>query len=174
MKVKGILELIREINKLKKKRIIKDYAIGGGIAKNYYLEPQSTYDLDIFILIDTMDDFHNIYDYFRKKKYRIENIFIIIQDVPVQFLPSFIHPLIEQAIKNGKQIKVDKLKSKILTVEYLIATLLMAFREKDKFAIKELLSFANLDLLRRLLKRFSSKDYPLYERFKKIKDEKTS
>lgn len=172
MKVKGILGVIRELNNLKKKKMIKDYAIGGGIAKNYYLEPQFTYDLDIFILIDTMNNFHNIYDYFRQKGCKIENVFVVIQDVPVQFLPSFINPLLEQAIKNAKVIKVDKLKTKILTAKYLIATLLMSFREKDKYAIRELLSFANAGLLKRLLKKFSSKDYPIYERFGKIGGEK--
>ena len=81
MKVISLLKVLRELNILKRKRIVKDYAIGGGIAKNYYLEPQFTYDLDIFILIDTMDDFHNIYKHFRKEKCKIENVFIFIKDV---------------------------------------------------------------------------------------------
>jgi len=172
MKVKGILEVLKEINNLKKRRTLKDYAIAGGIAKNYYLEPQFTYDLDIFILIDTMDNFHNIYNYFRRKKHKIENVFIIIQDIPVQFFPSFIHPLIEEAIKNAKLIKVSKVRTKILTAEYLIATLLMSFRQKDKYAIMELLSFADMNLLKRILKKFSNKDYPIYERFKATIKEK--
>jgi len=168
MKVKGILKVLREVNTLKRKKIINDYALGGGIAKNYYLEPQFTYDLDIFILIDTMDDFHSIYDYFRQKRCKIENVFIVIQDVPVQFLPSFIHPLIEQAIENARKIKVAEVRTKILTVEYLIATLLMSFRQKDKEAIRELLSSADMNLLKRILEKFSDRNYPLYERCQEI------
>ncbi|MCR4395938.1 MAG: hypothetical protein NUW07_04280 [Candidatus Saccharicenans sp.] len=30
--------------------IIKSYAIGGGIAATYYIEPVLTYDLDIFFI----------------------------------------------------------------------------------------------------------------------------
>ncbi|MCD6093229.1 MAG: hypothetical protein J7J51_00305 [Candidatus Omnitrophica bacterium] len=172
MKVKGILGVISEINSLKKKKVIKDYAIGGGIAKNYYLEPQATYDLDIFILIDAMENFHNIYSYFRQRKCKIENVFIVIKDVPVQFLPTFIHPLFEEAVKKSKKIKVNGVRTKILTAEYLIATLLISVREKDKFAIKELLSFADMDLLKRLLRKFDDKQYPIYARFKKIAEKR--
>ena len=172
MKVKGILGIIREINNLKKKRVVKDYAIGGGIAKNYYLEPQFTYDLDIFILIDTMDNFHNIYNYFRRKECKVENVFIIIKDVPVQFLPSFIHPLMEEAIRKSKRIKVDGVTVKILTAEYLICTFLMSFRQKDKYAIRELLSFTDRNLLRKLLGKFDSKKHPIYKRFREIAGEK--
>lgn len=34
-----------------KDNYIKDYAIGGGIAAIYYIEPILTYDLDIFIIL---------------------------------------------------------------------------------------------------------------------------
>ncbi len=168
MKVISLLKVLRELNILKRKRIVKDYAIGGGIAKNYYLEPQFTYDLDIFILIDTMDDFHNIYKHFRKEKCKIENVFIFIKDVPVQFLPSFIHPLFEEAIKNGRKIRVGKVGTKVLTSEYLIATLLMSFRQKDREAIRELLSLTDMDLVKKIVRKFSNRDYPIYGRFREI------
>ncbi|MDO9463871.1 MAG: hypothetical protein Q7J67_00995 [bacterium] len=172
MKTQGLLDVIKEINNLKTKKIIKDYAIGGGIAKSYYLEPQFTYDLDLFILIDSMDDFHNVYDHFRREKCKIENVFITIKGVPVQFLPSFIHPLIQEAIKNSKKIYVDKIRTKVLTVEYLIATLLISFRQKDKYTIVQLLPSANMDLLKRVLKQFTNKEYPILERFKEITEKK--
>lgn len=168
MKVKGILEVIKEINNIKKRGLIKDYAIGGGIAKNYYLEPQFTYDLDVFILINTMNDFHNLYDYFSRKKYKIANVYIVIHDIPVQFLPSFIQPFIKDGIKKSKSIKLNGVKTKILTTDYLIATLLMSFRQKDKYAIKELLTFVNKQKLEKLLKKNSSKTYPLYKRFHEL------
>ena len=172
MKVKGIIKVIKEINNLKKIKLISDYAIGGGIAKNYYLEPQFTLDLDIFVLIDTMGDFHNIYDYFRNKKCKIENVFIIIHDIPVQFLPSFVQPFLKDGIKQSKVIKLNGTRTKILSAEYLTATLLMSFRQKDKYAIRGLLKFVNKSQLARLLKRISNKNYPLYDRFKELVGDK--
>jgi len=41
------LQVIEEITRL---GIIKAYAIGGGIAATYYIEPVLTYDLDIFFI----------------------------------------------------------------------------------------------------------------------------
>ncbi len=42
---------IEIINELKSKKLIDDYAIGGGIGALFYIEPFLTYDLDIFIII---------------------------------------------------------------------------------------------------------------------------
>lgn len=159
---------LKEINILKRKGLIKDYTIGGGYALNYYLEPILTYDLDIFILIDADEDYAKLYRYFRNKGYKIENIYIVIADTPVQFLPSFISPLFDEAIRKAKRIRVKKVSTKVLTAEYLIATLLMAFRPKDKMVIPQLLKLANKKLLNSILKRFSDEKTPLDKRFKKI------
>ncbi len=43
-------ETIKIINELKKKGLIENYAIGGGIAAIFYIEPILTYDLDVFII----------------------------------------------------------------------------------------------------------------------------
>ena len=130
-----MIEALRTLNELKRKGVIKDYAIGGGYAVNYYLEPILTYDLGIFVLMTTDKEYSALYQYFRSRKYRIENVYIIIGGMPVQFLPSFISPLIEETIRRAKRIRVKGTPSKVLTVEYLIATLLMAFRPKDKTVI---------------------------------------
>ncbi len=48
-----MIEALGTLNQLKREGVIKDYAIGGGYAVNYYLEPILTYDLDIFSLVAT-------------------------------------------------------------------------------------------------------------------------
>jgi len=101
-----MIEAIKFINTLKKEGFIKDYAIGGGYALNYYLEPILTYDLDIFILLDTEKEFSDLYAYFRSKRYKLENVYIVINGLPVQFLPSYISHLFEEAIKRAKRIKL--------------------------------------------------------------------
>ncbi len=163
-----MIKALKGVNLLKKKRLIKDYSIGGGYALNYYLEPMLTYDLDIFILINSDEDYSKLYSYFRKKRYKIENVYILIAGTPVQFLPSYINPLIDEAIRRSKKIKVRGIYTKVLKVEYLIATLLMAFRPKDKMVLPQLFKLANKKLLRGILKRFSDEKTPLDKRLKKV------
>ncbi|HEA46792.1 MAG TPA: hypothetical protein ENH97_00070 [bacterium] len=163
-----MITALRKINSLKKKGLIKDYCIGGGYALNYYMEPILTFDLDIFILIDTDEDYSRLYNYFRSEGYKIENVYIVIGNLPVQFFPSYISPLIDEAIKKAKRIKIKNVSAKVLTVEYLIATLLMAFRPKDKMVIPHLLELTNRRLLNNILERFSDEKTPLDKRLRRV------
>jgi len=92
----------------------------------------------------------------------------MIDDLPVQFLPSYISPLIAEAIKKAKRIRIKGTYTKIFKVEYLIATLLLAFRPKDKMVIPQLLEQADMKLLNNIMKRFSHEKTPLDKRLRKI------
>ena len=163
-----MIKALKVINTLKRSGLIKDYAIGEGYALNYYLEPILTFDLDIFVLIDTEEDYSTLYEYFRSKRYKIENVYIVIGGLPVQFLPSYISPLIEEAIKKAKRIRIKGTYTKILRVGYLIATLLLAFRPKDKMAIPQLLEQADMKFLNSIITRFTDEKTPLDKRLKRI------
>jgi len=163
-----LIEALKELSNLKKIGVIRDYAIGGGYGVNYYIEPILTYDLDIFILMETDKEFSTLYSYFKRGRYKIQNVYIIIGDIPVQFLPTYIHPLIDEAVRNAKKIRVRGVYTKVLTVEYLISTLLMAFRSKDKMVIPHLLELADMRKLQSLVKRYSDEKTPLNQRLRKI------
>lgn len=165
LKLTKVLQLI---NKIKEKGIIKDYAIGGGYALNYYIEPTLTYDLDLFILIDTDQGFHDLYNHIRDQKYRIENVYIVIEELPVQFLPSYIKPFIKEGISNAKEITIENTKTKVLTLEYTIVNLLWSFRPKDRMILPDLIGMADRKLLCNIIERYSDEETPLCERFKKI------
>lgn len=47
---------IEVVKELQMQGLISDYALGGGSALLFYIEPVLTYDLDIFILLDTPED----------------------------------------------------------------------------------------------------------------------
>ena len=164
----GLLSALETLNGLKRKGIIKDYTIGDGYAVNYYLEPSYTYDLDIFVLLDSDDDYHALYRYFREAGNKIENIYIMIGDLPVQFLPSFISPLFAEAIKKARRITVGRLPSKVVRVEHLIALLLAAFRPKGKINIISLLELAGRKVLDEILRRFENEETPLYQRLERV------
>ncbi|MEW6041279.1 MAG: nucleotidyltransferase [Elusimicrobiota bacterium] len=160
-------EAIKVINELKEKRLIKDYAIGGGIAAIYYIEPFLTYDLDIFILITKEDKelilLTPIYNFLESKGYHWKGEHIVIGEMPVQLIPA--DELEEEAIDNARKIKFEGIETKVIKPEYLIPILLRAGREKDKEKITKLLEQA--DVNRAKLDKILIK-YHLTEKFKKI------
>lgn len=42
-------QVIQVLNRMRDDGVVSDYAIGGGIAAIYYLEPYQTDDIDVFI-----------------------------------------------------------------------------------------------------------------------------
>src|SRR4030042_2370573 len=81
------------INELKNNGIIKDYAIAGGIATIFYVEPILTYDLDIFFTYETEPEGLNIlkpiYEFLRERNYKEKEEHVLIEDIPVQFFPVY-------------------------------------------------------------------------------------
>ena len=163
-----MLTALETLNGLKRKGIFKDYAIGDGYAVSYYLEPTYTYDLDILVLLESDADYHALYQYFREAGNKIENIYIMIGDLPVQLLPSFISPLFEETIKKARRITVGGVSSKVVRVEYLIALLLVSFRIKDKIHSLSLLELADRKVLDETLRRFEDEKTPLCQRLGRV------
>jgi hypothetical protein len=157
-------ETLKVINELKKKGLIIDYAIGGGIAALFYIEPFLTYDLDIFIILSEMPDKKNlillspVFNYLKSKGYHWKGEHIIIEGVPVQFIP--VDELEKEAVENGIQIKFEGVDTKVISAEYLIAILLRAGRKKDMEKIERLLEQVDIDRnkLGKILNKFGLKD----------------
>ena len=128
--------------------LIGDFAIGGGIATVYYTEPLFTYDLDIFYVSQNSDEkiisLSPIYNFLRKKGYRVEKEHIVIGQMPVQFIPVY-NNLVKEAVENAHWAKYGKSRVKILRAEYLIAISLQTFRPKDKERIIRLLQEGKVD-----------------------------
>jgi predicted nucleotidyltransferase len=158
---------LKIINELKKKGLIEDYAIGGGIAAIFYVESFLTYDLDIFIIPSRKERRRNlillssIFDYLKNKGYFWSGEHIIIEGIPVQFIPA--DKLEEEAIRKAKRISYERVKTKVMTSEYLISILLRADRKKDMEKIEKLLQQAKVDMKK--LKDILSK-YGLSEKIK--------
>ena len=160
--------VIKRLNRLKKTGVIKDYAIGGAHAVAYYLEPVKTLDLDIFVFAKSDQDFYIFRTYIKKAGFRVRGTHVIIDDTPVYFLPGSLHPFINEAIRRAKRIRVKSIPTKVLTAEYLIVSLLMAFRLKDKMVIPDLLELADIERLRTMIERFSDEETPLDQRLQRI------
>ena len=161
-------KVIKRLNRLKETGVIKDYAIGGAHAVAYYLEPVKTLDFDIFVFAESDQDFYIFRTYIKKAGFRVRGTHVIIDDTPVHFLPGSLHPFINEAVRRAKRIRVRSIPTKVLTAEYLIVSLLMAFRLKDKMVIPDLLDLADMERLRTIIERFSDEETPLDQRLQRI------
>ncbi len=161
-------DVLIELNALVKQGIIGDYAIGGGYAVMYHTIPFSTFDLDVLVVLNSDEDFQRLYNHYRQKGNKIENVYIYIANMAVQFLPNYINPLFDNAIKEAKRIRVSGVPSKVVGAEHLIALLLTAFRPKDKIHIIELAKSADMPLLKEILRRFDDGQQLLSKRLKEV------
>jgi hypothetical protein len=164
--VEKTLKIIKE---LKEKKILKDYAIGGGIAALYYIEPLLTYDLDIFFIPieDSLDVLTPIYRYLKEKGCKTKKEHILIEGVPVQFIPVY-NDLVEEAVQYSVEVKYGRIKTRILGLEYLIAVMLQTYRPKDRERLVKVFEEAKIDLklLPKILKKYELHDK--YVRFKEM------
>ena len=157
-------ETLKVINELQEKGLIKDYAIGGGIAALFYIEPFLTYDLDVFIIPVENENqkglilLSPIFDYLNSSGYSWRGEHIIIEGVPVQFIPA--DALEKEAVENAKGIEYDGIKTRVIAPEYLIVILLRAGRKKDIEKIERLLEQTAIDRerLEKILNKFDLKD----------------
>jgi predicted nucleotidyltransferase len=141
---------LQVVNQLMKRGLITDYAIGDGIAAIYYSEPILTYDLDIFVIMHDrvskkgVIQLTTVYNDLKESGYKWKGEHIIIEGVPVQFIPS--DELETEAIKHARTVHYEGTKTKILPIEYLIAILVRAGRDKDVDKVKMLMKQADVTL----------------------------
>ena len=100
---------IKKINSLVQNGILDKYAIAGGMAQFYYIEPSVTYDLDLIVQIFNQDKNLNplakIYEWADKNNYKPLKEHIIIEGIPVQFLRAY-NELVKAALNDRKKIKL--------------------------------------------------------------------
>lgn len=129
--MKKTLQILNEMVELK---IINEYAIAGGMAHFYYIEPSVTYDLDLIVSLPVAENplapLSNLYDWAGKNGYQTENEHIIIGGIPVQFLLAY-NELVTEALSNKNEITLFNEKTFILSAEYLMAIMLQTGRATD-------------------------------------------
>ncbi len=106
---------LKVVRGLKEKKIIRDFAIGGGVAVLYYTEPILTYNLDIFFIPieERLDVLAPIYKYLREKGYKPQVEHVQIEGVPVQFIPVY-NELVREAVQNSVKANYGRIKPNLL------------------------------------------------------------
>src|SRR5436305_999856 len=110
-------QTLQVINKMKEDSVIENYAIGGGIAAIFYVEPFFTEDLDIFFAASgtgsALDFLSPIYEYLTKRGYKAEGVMVNIEGWPVQFLPLY-SPLIEEAVEQANETEYGQTHVRVI------------------------------------------------------------
>jgi hypothetical protein len=159
------LQVIEEMARL---GIIRAYAIGGGIAATYYIEPILTYDLDVFFLPvkEGLDELAPIYEFARSRAYPEQAEALLIEGFPVQFIPAY-NDLVREAVAAAATMKYRDTEAKVVRAEYLAAIALQTGRAKDRERVIRLLEEADID--RGLLTRIVDQ-HGLGDKLRKIEE----
>jgi hypothetical protein len=126
-------ETLQEINALREASVIGQSAIGGAMGATFYLEPISTYDLDIFVLFESPPlilTLTPIYDFLRARGHEAEGDAISVCGWPVQFLPAE-SPLLKEAVEQAVTVDFEGVPTRVMTAEHLTAIALQTGRAKD-------------------------------------------
>ena len=158
------------INSLLNSGILNKYAIAGGMAQFYYIEPSVTYDLDLIVNIDSEENaltpLSQIYAWAEKNNYLTDNEHIMIEGIPVQFLPEY-NPLVSEALANSRNISLFEVDTYILEPEYLMAIMLQTGRPSDHERLIRFFSEADPDLrkFKTIINKFGlEKKYDVFRR----------
>jgi len=153
------------LNELVAQCVIDKYAIGGAVGAIFWVEPFDTIDLDIFVFLPPsappMEPLRNVFDFLKARGYRFEREFLMIEGVPVQFLPAddpkgLTRAALEAAVPVPYQGANRTIETWVLSPEYLIAIALDVQRSKDYDRVSRLLGEATVDrqLVDQLIQRF--------------------
>ena len=154
----GLEDTLRVLNGMQSARVIGEYALGGAVAAFFYIEPGTTFDLDVFIVWKTgaagLIDLTPIYDYLQKLGCAPRREGVMIAGWEVQFLPTHT-PLDAEALAEAVALDIAGVPTRVFTQEHLMAICLQTGRPKDH---ARLVQFAQegkpdttllLDILRR-------------------------
>ena len=155
---------LQVLNDLKREGVIREYAIGGAVAALFYAEPSFTQDLDVFVMFPEPEEgqlitLKPIYDALRKRGYSEQREFVMIEGIPVQFLPAS-GALLEEALKEANNKRYEGTPTRVIRPEHLIAIALQTGRAKDRARVSQLMEQApmNNEYLDSVIKRHKLKE----------------
>jgi len=145
------------LNRLERDGVLSRYAIGGAMAAMFYVEPVSTFDLDVFVVLPQRGELLTLaplYETLRAWGYTEDGECVLIEGVPVQFLPAY-NPLLEEALETARETLYENTPTRVMKVEHLIAICLQTGRAKDRDRVRLFCEEAPIDrsALEAILKR---------------------
>jgi len=139
---------LKILNELEGEGVISRYAIGGAVGAIFYMEPFLTYDLDVFVLLPQTTGglltLGPIYEVLKTRGCKEEGECVLIEGMPVQFLPAY-NPLLEEALAEARETRYAETITRVLRPEHLAAIMVQTGRDKDRQRFSTFLSEAELE-----------------------------
>ena len=138
------------LNRMRNDGIIEKYAVGGAVAASILMEPMTTADIDIFVVLKAppgrrLVTLEPIYNYLLEKGGKKEGQYIVYAGWPLQFLPANSSALVSEALDHALELEADGISVFVFGPEYLAAIALETGRQKDKYRLHALMEFGILD-----------------------------
>lgn len=129
------------VNQMQQDGVIGKYAIGGAVAAAFYVEPTTTYDIDVFITFDQkpgslLVSLDPIYTYLKSKGCEVKGEHLSVGGWNVQFLPAA-DRLYEEALNEATETVVGATKAWVMRAEHLMAIALRTGRGKDLIRVEQ-------------------------------------
>jgi hypothetical protein len=141
---------LQVLNALEHDGIFRRYAIGGAMAATFYAEPVLTFDLAVFVLLPPAHAAGGLlspaplYEGLRRRSYVEEGECVLIEGVPVQFLPAY-NTLIEEALTEARETLYERTPTRVLRAEHVAAIAVQTGREKDRQRVRLLTEQVSMD-----------------------------
>jgi len=130
-----MVKIFAVINQMEADGVIGRYAISAAVGSIFWLEPITTKDVDVFVMLPTsaggsLLTLGPIYDYLLAHGYIPDGQFIVIEGWAVEFVPPGT-PLVEEALAQAVERDVNGVATRVFTAEHLAAICLQVGRAKD-------------------------------------------
>lgn len=117
------------------------------MAATFYLEPFTTFDLDIFVVLPESEGLVTLsplYSELSRQGYSAQEECVMVEGIPIQFLPAA-SPLLEEALAEAREVPYEDLSTRVFTPEHLVAVAVQTGRAKDRQRIQMFLDVGVLD-----------------------------
>ncbi len=154
-------DALRVLNDMKGSGVVEDYAVAGAMAMIFWAEPIPTFDLDVLVFLPgdeaTIVSLAPLYDWAAGRGYTAQAEHVMIEGVPVQFLPAH-NSLAEEAIDRAATVDYEGVPVRVVRPEYLVALYLepgaRTLKRRERAAALMESSALDRAALGDLLKRF--------------------
>jgi len=151
---------------IQKEGLISDYALIGGLALSAWIEPRTTKDIDLVIVLSKnliWQDVASLIETRLQKKVIIqkgnkrtsiqEKLSFMMGQIEVDVISTKGFELASEAIKNAVHAQVFDKSLKVVSPEYLILLKLLPLSSQDEIDIRLLLKKANMNILIKLAEK---------------------
>ena len=154
-------DALRVLNDMKGSGVVEDYAVAGAMALVFWTEPIPTFDLDVLVFLPgdepTIVSLAPLYNWAAERGYTAQAEHVMIEGVPVQFLPAH-NSLADEAIERAVTLEYEGVPVRVVRPEHLVALYLepgaRTLKRRERAAALMESSALDRAALDDLLKRF--------------------